>query len=149
MLSIGEDSCLCLGQGAPRGEAGHASSRPRGGTGHCVGYLAAAGVVVNDLSGDGRVHVREEHLGVAVRGHAAVHHHEGALHRLPPPGVVFLRGREEGQGPLGTQGCPARPSGGAAAESPNAPTTVSGCLGLCLGAWHWSRMHQGTCFHLG
>ena len=40
-----------------------------------VGYLAAAGVVVDDLRGDGAVHVGEEHLGVAVRGHAAVHPH--------------------------------------------------------------------------
>lgn len=55
------------------------------------GYLAAAGVVMNDLSCDGVVHVGEEQLGVTVRGHAAVHHHEGALHCLPPPGVVLLR----------------------------------------------------------
>lgn len=40
-----------------------------------VGYLAAAGVMVDDLSGDGTVHVGEERLGVAVRRHAAVHHH--------------------------------------------------------------------------
>ena len=54
------------------------------------GYLAAAGVVVNDLSSDGVVHVGEEHLRVAVGGHAAVHHHEGTLHCLPPPGMVLL-----------------------------------------------------------
>lgn len=46
---------------------------------------------MNDLSCDGVVHMGEEHLGVTVRGHAAVHHHEGALHCLPPPGVVLLR----------------------------------------------------------
>ena len=54
------------------------------------GYLAAAGVVVDDLGGDGVVHVDEKNLRVAVRGHAAVHHHECALHCLPPPGMVLL-----------------------------------------------------------
>ena len=54
------------------------------------GYLAAAGVVVDDLGGDGVVHVDKKHLRVAVGGHAAVHHHERTLHRLPPPGMVLL-----------------------------------------------------------
>lgn len=45
---------------------------------------------MDDLSGDGAVHMGEEHLGVAVRGHTAVHHHQGALHGLSPPGVVLL-----------------------------------------------------------
>lgn len=59
-----------------------------------VGYLAAAGEVVDDLGSDGAVHVGEEHLGMAVGGDAAVHHHQGALHSLAPPGVVFLRRSE-------------------------------------------------------
>lgn len=63
-----------------------------------VGYLATAGVMVNDLGGDGAVHVGEEHLGVAVRGHTAVHHHQGALHGLSPPGVVLLQDSERGYG---------------------------------------------------
>ena len=50
---------------------------------------------MNDLGGDGVVHVGEEHLRVAVGGHAAVQHHEGALHCLPPPGMVLLLGRPE------------------------------------------------------
>lgn len=62
----------------------------------CVSYLATAGVVVDDLSGDGAVHVGEEHLGVAVRGHTAVHHHQGTLHGLSPPGVVLLQDSERG-----------------------------------------------------
>lgn len=61
-----------------------------------VGYLATAGVMVDDLSGDGTVHVGEEHLGVAVRGHTAVHHHQGTLHSLSPPGVVLLQDSERG-----------------------------------------------------
>lgn len=64
-----------------------------------VGYLAAAGEVVDDLGSDGAVHVGEEHLGMAVGGDAAVHHHQGALHSLSPPGVVFLRRSERECGP--------------------------------------------------
>ena len=84
----------------PDNDAGWLSPRPslglrRASSGHGVsvgsrGYLAAAGVVVDDLGGDGVVHVDEKHLRVAVGGHAAVHHHERALHRLPPPGMVLL-----------------------------------------------------------
>lgn len=51
--------------------------------------------MVNDLSSDGAVHMGEEHLGVAVRGHTAVHHHQGALHGLSPPGVVLLRDKKK------------------------------------------------------
>lgn len=58
------------------------------------GYLATAGVMVDDLGRDGAVHVGEEHLWVAVRGHTAVHHHQGTLHGLPPPGVVLLQESE-------------------------------------------------------
>lgn len=77
------------------------------------GYLTATGVVVNDLRGDGIVHVGEEHLGVAVRGHAAVHRHEGALDGLPPPGVVLLQGVRRGANtPEGSWGCSAGSSGG-------------------------------------
>lgn len=61
-----------------------------------VGYLAAAGVVVDDLGSDGAVHVGKEHLGVAVRGHTAVHHHKGTLHSLSLPRVVLLREGERG-----------------------------------------------------
>lgn len=67
------------------------------------GYLAAADIMVNDLSGDGAVHEVEEQLGVAVGGHAAIHHHEGTFHCLPPPGVVLLQGQREKE-PLGVAG---------------------------------------------
>ena len=67
------------------------------------GYLAAADIMVNDLSGDGAVHEVEEQLGVAVGGHAAIHHHEGTFHCLPPPGMVLLRGQREKE-PLGAAG---------------------------------------------
>lgn len=49
--------------------------------------------MVNDLGGDGGVHMSEEHLPMTVQGHTAVHHHESALHCLPPPGVVLLQGQ--------------------------------------------------------
>ena len=52
--------------------------------------MAAAAAVVDDHGCDGLVHVGEKHLWVAARGHAAVHHHERALHGLPPPWVVLL-----------------------------------------------------------
>lgn len=45
---------------------------------------------MDDLGSNGAVHMGEEHLGVAVRGHTAVHHHKGALHSLSPPGVILL-----------------------------------------------------------
>lgn len=57
--------------------------------------------MVNDLGGDGCVHVSEEHLPMAVQGHTAVHHHESALHCLPPPGVVLLQGQRQGEDMLG------------------------------------------------
>lgn len=51
--------------------------------------------MVNDLGSDGGVHMSEKHLPVAVQGHTAVHHHERALHCLPPPRVVLLQGQQE------------------------------------------------------
>lgn len=75
------------------------------------GHLAAAGVVVNDLRGEGLIHVGEEHLRVAVCGHTAVHHHEGTLHSLPPPGMVFLQGQREGKKHRVGVNCSTPPSG--------------------------------------